>query len=248
MIVDEYSKEIELLMICSTVYENDKVTMVCFLDGLNPRIAEVVKLYNYVEIKVLVKKAEKVERQLKARKTRGFLFNHDFAGSSNRGSWRELRTNEKKGDQVIPRTKEVAKTKVELSSTKAPLKGKKEAPKYQREIKCFKCQGCSHIASQCPNRCIMVILDNGDIESIISSEEEMPPLEGSSDKEDDDPKYIESPVGDALITRRALNIPLKKEGDEMHKEHLFHMRCMVQNKICSIIIDIAALMLLVLYL
>lgn len=83
----------------------------------------------------------------------------------------------------------------------------------------------------------MVMLDNSDIESDASSNNKMPSLEGSSDEENDGPRYIEPPVGDALITRRALNIQPKEKGNEMYREHIFHMRCVVQNKICSIIID-----------
>ena len=34
-----------------------------------------------------------------------------------------------------------------------------------RDIKCFKCQGRGHIASQCPNKRVMVMRDNGDIKT-----------------------------------------------------------------------------------
>ena len=35
-----------------------------------------------------------------------------------------------------------------------------------------------HIASQCPNKSVMILLDNGDIKSESSSDDEIPPLEG----------------------------------------------------------------------
>ena len=34
-----------------------------------------------------------------------------------------------------------------------------------RNIKCFKCQGKGHISSQCPNIRVMVMRDNGEIET-----------------------------------------------------------------------------------
>ena len=34
-----------------------------------------------------------------------------------------------------------------------------------RDIKCFKCQGRGHIASQCPNKRVMVLRDDGEIET-----------------------------------------------------------------------------------
>ena len=45
------------------------------------------------------------------------------------------------------------------------------------------------------------MLDNGEIESVSSSDEEMPPLEDCSDVDIVDPMD-----GDVLVTRRALNI------------------------------------------
>ena len=34
------------------------------------------------------------------------------------------------------------------------------------DIKCFKCQGKGHIASQCSNKRVMVMWDNGEIETV----------------------------------------------------------------------------------
>jgi len=42
-------------------------------------------------------------------------------------------------------------------------KGKSETqPKRTRDVKCFKCQGHGHYASECPNKIIMMIRDNGE--------------------------------------------------------------------------------------
>ncbi|KAL4336119.1 hypothetical protein GQ457_07G005380 [Hibiscus cannabinus] len=47
-----------------------------------------------------------------------------------------------------------------------PNKGKFEAmPNRARDIKCFKCLGRGHIASQCPNKRVMFLKDGGEIES-----------------------------------------------------------------------------------
>ena len=50
-------------------------------------------------------------------------------------------------------------------------------PTRDRDIKCFKCLGKGHIASQCPNRRVMLTKDNGEVESTSdkSASEEMPP-------------------------------------------------------------------------
>ena len=99
-----------------------------------------------------------------------------------------------------------------------------------RDVKCFKCQGRGHIASQCPNKRVMVMRDSGEIETEEELEmESMPPLEDGNDEE--------YPVeGELLMARRALSVQVKEE-DEVQRENLFHTRCLVQNKVCSVIIN-----------
>jgi hypothetical protein len=62
------------------------------------------------------------------------------------------------------------------------LKGEVQ-PKHNHDIKCFKCQGLGHYASECANHRVMILRDDGEIMS--TSEESvfdgMPPLENSSD-------------------------------------------------------------------
>jgi hypothetical protein len=43
-------------------------------------------------------------------------------------------------------------------------------------------------------------------------------------------------VGDLLIARRVLNVQVKEE-ESNQRENLFHTRCFVNNKVCSVIID-----------
>ena len=52
------------------------------------------------------------------------------------------------------------------------------------DIKCFKCQGRGHIASECVNQRVMVLRDNGEIVTEDEMEEnEIPPLEDVEDEE-----------------------------------------------------------------
>ncbi|RDX67731.1 hypothetical protein CR513_53353, partial [Mucuna pruriens] len=76
------------------------------------------------------------------------------------------------------------------------------------------------------------LIDNGEIESESSSDDEMPPLEDCSDVE-----VAEHVNGDILVTMRALSIQLKKNGDMEQCEHNFHTRCHIYDKVCSMIID-----------
>jgi ABC-type ATPase with predicted acetyltransferase domain len=57
----------------------------------------------------------------------------------------------------------------------------------------------------------------------------MPPLEDADDEQND-------VVGDLLVARRVLNVQVKEE-ESNQRENLFHTRCFVNNKVCSVIID-----------
>ena len=84
-----------------------------------------------------------------------------------------------------------------------------------RDIKCFKCLGRGHIASQCPNKHAMILRSNGDVETESESDDDfVPPSEGECDGE-------EYPVnGIALVTRRALNVQAKEEN-EVQRDKIF---------------------------
>uniref|UniRef100_A0A2N9GCV0 RNA-directed DNA polymerase n=1 Tax=Fagus sylvatica TaxID=28930 RepID=A0A2N9GCV0_FAGSY len=58
---------------------------------------------------------------------------------------------------------------------------------------------------------------------------DMPPLEDADDEQS-------AVVGDLLVARRVLNVQVKEE-ESRQRENLFHTRCFVNNKVCSVIID-----------
>jgi hypothetical protein len=63
--VEDYYKEMEIVMIRADVEEDREATIACFLNGLNQEIANVVELQHYVEMDEMVQKAIKIEQQLK---------------------------------------------------------------------------------------------------------------------------------------------------------------------------------------
>ena len=114
--------------------------------------------------------------------------------------------------------KPFVKPKVEEISSK----GKEKEVTRTRDLKYFKCHGLGHYASECSNKRIMIIRDSGEVES----EDEKPE---ESDVE-------EAPKGALLVTMRVLSV-LNKVEEQAQRENLFHTRCLIKGKVCSLIID-----------
>lgn len=219
MSVEDYYKEMEIAMMRANIEEDREATMARFIGGLKKEIADVVELQYYVEMEDLLHKAVQVEKQLKSKTSSKF-------SSSSSTSWKSNWKNNK----AISHPKENVKAK----STMASSKGKSEtnSSSRSRDIKCFRCQGIGHIASECPNKRAMILLDNGDIESVSSSDDEMPLLEDCSDVEVAEPVH-----GNLLVTRRALSIQPKEDEDAEQRDKIFHTRCLINEKVCSMVID-----------
>ncbi|RDX99596.1 hypothetical protein CR513_17328, partial [Mucuna pruriens] len=78
----------------------------------------------------------------------------------------------------------------------------------------------------------MIMMDNGKVESERSSDDEMPLLEDCSDME------VAEPIDRVVLdTRHALSIQPKEDGDVEPHEHIPNTRCLVQGKVCNMILD-----------
>ncbi|XP_028193856.1 uncharacterized protein LOC114379406, partial [Glycine soja] len=217
--VEEYFKEMDVLMIQANIEEDEEVTMARFLNGLTNDIRNIVELQEFVEMDDLLHKAIQVEQQLKRKGVAKRSFTN--FGSS---SWKD------KGKKDGAATSS--------SSTPIPSKtrskSQEEPSKRSRDVKCFKCQGLGHYAYECPNKRSMVLRDGEYIsESDVEEEEE------SEYVEEEESEYVEeeeTPEGDLLMIRRLLGGQLKHE-EESQRENIFHTRCLINGKVCMVIID-----------
>ncbi|PON41011.1 Zinc finger, CCHC-type [Parasponia andersonii] len=106
-----------------------------------------------------------------------------------------------------------AKSEPKMATPNTTPQGK-SAPTSTRssEIKCFKCQGRGHIASQCPNKRVMVIRDNGEFESEDEADcDDMPLLEDASMGDEEFGVDQSEMLG--LVARRALSLQVKEEQE-----------------------------------
>ncbi|KAH9769141.1 Endonuclease [Citrus sinensis] len=183
--VEDYHKEMEIIMIRANIEEEREATMTRFLHGLNQDITNVVDLQHYVELEDMSKwsKDEKVVSKPKIEPIK----DHKEGGNQSKG----------KSDSQHSRN---------------------------RDIKCFKCLRTSHIASQCPNKRVMILRDDGDVKTESELDDDpMPPLEDANDS-------VEYPVdGKLMVARRALNMQVKEDA-EVQRDNIFHTRCHIKDK------------------
>ena len=171
-----------MTLVRANIEEEIEDTMTRFLSGLNPDIRDVVQLQEYVELDYLLHKVVWVEQQLKrkiaARRNLSNNFNQNLTNKSRKEG----------GNSSSPHRKSTVSS-VETKHNSASLSNT-----GTRNIKCLKCLGRGHIASECPTRRTIIIKADGEI----TSESEI----GEEEVEED--LKEEAMQGDMLMVRRLL--------------------------------------------
>ena len=186
--------------------------MARFLKGPDPAIAEKVDIQPYWSFEDLCKLAIKVEKYSKGKRVFGGSFVKPAA-------------------PLKPFTPH--NPKVISKETSSKNKGKaftKEIPSQLDGKKCFKCQGYGHFQADCPNRRVLTLHEIEEIDYLALE------LVEEEAEEQEIATVLTPDAGELLVLQRILHA---KESlkEENKREHIFHSRCTVQGKVCSLIID-----------
>jgi hypothetical protein len=160
--VEDYHKKLEMCMVRANIEEDEEVTMARFLGGLNKEIADTIELYKYDTFEEILDVAMKIEKQKKCKSTNKFQGNSSNTWGS---KWskgdekKEFKGSKPQGADSATKGKEAARASFKNG------KGNSHSTTPSREIKCFKCLGNGHIASQCPNKIVTITKGNGEIVS-----------------------------------------------------------------------------------
>nr|KYP31067.1 hypothetical protein KK1_049095 [Cajanus cajan] len=171
--MEEYRQSIELLMMRVGIREEERTTISRFQSYLNLEIRDNVELFPYRDLNELVQLCSRVEHQL----------NRKYLRKDSTLSYSKNFKKEGPSSKPFPNEKEKEK---EIPSLKASSKYTKTS-----DIKCFKCLGRGHIASQCATKKTMILRgpdhygslyeatssSSSDEEEVLEFEEEIYPCE-----------------------------------------------------------------------
>ena len=142
MSVEEYRKQMELLILRAGLREEERRSIARFLSGLNIEVRDKVELLPYRDLDDLVQLCIRVEKQLKRKPT-----------SKSYGSRSYPKKDQGQGILGVTPSKpkdDKGKT-IEKQAPKASMQEKTSS------IKCFKFLGRGHITSQCPTTKTMIM-------------------------------------------------------------------------------------------
>uniref|UniRef100_A0A151UHJ1 CCHC-type domain-containing protein n=1 Tax=Cajanus cajan TaxID=3821 RepID=A0A151UHJ1_CAJCA len=222
--VEEYRQSMELLMMRAGIREEERTTISGFQSGLNLEIRDKVELLPYRDLNELVQLCSRVEYQLNRK---------PFRKDSTHSYYKNFK---KEGPSSTPFPNDKNKEK-EIPSLKAPSKDTKTS-----DIKCFKCLGRGHIASQCPTKKTMILRgqdhysslneatssSSSDEEEVLASEEETYPCEGDKKKQKKNPPLNEEK--EEKVSSLEASVSSK---EVVHKSHLSQKNDIKKTLLCE---------------
>ena len=245
--VDEYYKEMELLLVRARIHEDEESKMARFLHGLNNEISDFVEMFPYNTLQDILEQAKRTERKVQ-RSGHGRI-------SHNRTTtpWQRLQPSASHGGSQFQHTSHptaTRRTTASSASSPAPRNVDKRAPSAagstsnptavpssrSRDIECWKCKGHGHISSECRNKRVLFVNEQGEWES--ESEHEDNGALGDHEDEEGEKSGcdIQADMGDCFVSRRVLSVNAARE-EKGQRHNIFHTRGTIKDKVCRIIVD-----------
>nr|XP_043611670.1 uncharacterized protein LOC122583316 [Erigeron canadensis] len=152
-----------------------------------------------------------------------------FEGACKLAIQLEKQIKKKSAYKPIPKPVVAAKNPIfkEVNSGKEKVgEGSKEPKK-----RCFKCHGYGHFQAECPNLRALTLKEVEELKAEAEFEDKCTYDEDPSEEE-----FGEADFGDMLVIRRAMHVD-EASDDKAQRENIFHSRCTIKGKVCSLIID-----------
>nr|KYP65386.1 hypothetical protein KK1_011619 [Cajanus cajan] len=213
MSVEEYRQKMELYLMRAEIREEERFTIARFLSGLNFDIRDRVELLPYRDLDDLVQLCIRVEQQN--------LRKNSFKGKTQTSSY--IKKDYKREGQYDSSKK--------FSKRKKKNKNVVTYSSKTSDIKCFKYLGRGHIASQCPTKKVMILRG----QDIYSSVDESSSTTSSDSETSEEDHPIERAYPYDMIRRLLGSQP--NESHISQRENIFHTRCKISDKACSLIVD-----------
>ena len=224
MSVAEYIDEFEKLSLMGEIEEIEEQKLSRFLRGLNYNIANTVDLYPYSDFDTLCGLCLKLENQGKAK----------YGGGSSMDG--KAKSWAKSEPSLKPNTS--PSTVGSSNSTAAPKLSNPTKETSLSKVRCFKCQGFGHYQNACPNKRVVTLREAVECREELFEEEkrlgDVFVFDESGDEEEEE--GYEAPIYDTNLVLRALQTQISPT-DLDQRDQLFHTKCLVKDKWCSVIVD-----------
>ncbi|KAK9698054.1 hypothetical protein RND81_08G079500 [Saponaria officinalis] len=219
--VSDYIHEFEKMSIICDLDEKEELRTARFIRGLNPNLAQRVEIQSYSNFDDACRLALKFEKQDKSKRT----YNRDYARSLSTSSNPVATTSNSKETRKEDPKDKGRNTVVEVKET--------------RLRRCFKCQGYGHIANECPQKRTLTIQELINlVPNFVAPEPDSEPVDVEGESDEEEVHEVE-PYSDeekeALVLRTLHTEAAPAETEQ--RERLFHSRCKVNNRICTLIVD-----------
>ncbi|KAK9756103.1 hypothetical protein RND81_01G073500 [Saponaria officinalis] len=216
--VESYLRDFEQLTLQCEIQEKPEQKIARFLEGLDPKISEKVRLQPLWSFDEVVRLAQRIEKQGKSRVT----YQKTVVKTP---PWKQNAT---------PRTEPIVKNErrpdKEKDTTIIPFRN--SVGEMRR--KCYQCQGYGHFSKECPTKKSLATIEIQDIEAedetwedfrVDSEGTELPPV-----------VILPLDEGTALVLCRVMHSqPTPLEEDQ--RQQIFQTRCTVMGKVCHVLID-----------